>query len=428
MNDQQREQGSTPRQVIDGVGQAARTAGQSVGKVAGVAVGAAGKVFGRTLRLAQATPRLHMPGLGRRPGASPGIDQEELAAAETAAQAAAGPVRITCIDYGPDQMETHRIEPADLDAFLHPKRPDWTAVRWINVDGLTDPAVIRTMAKWYKLHPLAVEDVLHTPQRPKVEPFAGEGTFRARLFLIARMVLWDTEQEAPVSEQVSMFLGNRTVITFQERPGDVWDPIRERIAKPGSRLRTNDASFLVYALLDALVDFYYPVLERYGERLDDLEEQIHTARHLPEGMYRQVHRVRRELLLLRREIWPLREVLQVLQREPHENVSETTQMYLRDVYDHAVQIIDFIETAREIASGVADTYMNAASHRMNEVMKVLTVIATIFIPITFIAGVYGMNFEHMPELDEPWAYPTFWAVCAAVVAALLIFFRRRRWL
>ena len=228
------------------------------------------------------------------------------------------------------------------------------------------------------------------------------------------------------NEQVSIFLGHKTVLTFQENRGDVWDPIRQRIQTKGSRLRLNDASFLVYALLDAIVDHCFPILEYYGDRMEELEDLV-LSNH-QRSTISAIHKIKRELLLLRRAAWPMREVISILHKEPHECMSDVTRIYLRDIYDHIVQIIDIIETYRELANDLTETYISSISNRMNEVMKVLTVIGTIFIPLTFLAGVYGMNFHYFPELDQAWAYPAFWAVCIVVSGTMLVIFHRRGWL
>ena len=313
---------------------------------------------------------------------------------------------------------------SDLDDFIARHRPEWSVVRWINVDGLSDLGVIRALAEKYRLHPLAVEDVLHVPQRPRVQAYEEDGTYQARLFVIAReMELIDGSLR---TEQVSLFVGHRTLLTFQETPGDVWDPIRLRIHTAGSQLRRADASFLAYALIDAIVDEAFPILEHFGDRLEELEELV-LERPGPETA-REIHHVKRELLLMRRAMWPMREVLQKMQREPHECFSEITRTYIRDVYDHAIQIIDIVETYREVATGLTETYMTATSNRMNEIMKVLTVMGSIFIPLTFLAGVYGMNFHHFPELDWRWGYPLFWLICVLTAGGMLAWFRSRDWL
>jgi magnesium transporter len=216
------------------------------------------------------------------------------------------------------------------------------------------------------------------------------------------------------------------VLTFQQEPGDVWDPIRQRIQNKGSRLRTSDASFLAYSLLDAIVDQVFPILEHYGERMDALEMAIlDSPRH---DSLDKIHEIKRDLLLLRPVAWPVRELVLTLQRDPHECVSDATRVYLRDLYDHAVQMIEIVETYRERASDLTDSYMSGVSNRMNEIMKVLTIFSTIFIPLTFLAGVYGMNFTHFPELGLGFAYPAFWIVSAVAAGVMLLFFRRKGWL
>jgi magnesium transporter len=365
-------------------------------------------------------PRFSVPRVRKRskPGAVAGIELSEL---ERMA-AAGGPVTVTCIDYGPQQAQT--LEVTDLPSFLAAHRPEWATVRWINVDGLGDMSVIRGFAEKYRLHPLAVEDLLNVTHRPKVEAYADDGTIQDRLFIIARML--ELSEGHLRGEQISIFLGHRTVLTLQESPGDVWDGIRQRIKASGSRLRTNDASFLVHSLLDAIVDSCFPILEFYGDRLEDVEAEV-LASPTPAAI-QNIHALKRELLLLRRAVWPMREVISALQREQHPCMSDATRTYMRDVYDHTVQIIDIVETYREMATGLTETYMSAMSQRLNEVMKVLTIIGTIFIPLTFFAGVYGMNFKHFPEIEWVWGYGFFWAVCIVTAVTMVLWFRRRRWL
>ncbi|MEW6367603.1 MAG: magnesium/cobalt transporter CorA [Acidobacteriota bacterium] len=353
-----------------------------------------------------------------KPGALPGIEPHELSQLPSTPER----VHITCIDYSPEQVRVMEVE--DVDTFVGAHRPEWSSVRWINVDGLNDMKVIRAFAEKYRLHPLAVEDLLQIPHRPKAEAYSGHGSFQARVFVIARML--ELKSGHLKSEQVSIFIGHKTVLTFQESAGDIWDPIRVRIKTSGSRIRNNDASFLAYSLLDSMVDHCFPILEYYGDRLEELEEMV------LEGASREavheIHRLKRELLLLRRAVWPMREVINSLQREPHECLSETTRTYLRDIYDHTVQIIDMIETYREVATSLTETSMTAMSNRMNEIMKVLTVIGTIFIPLTFLAGVYGMNFHHLPELNWRWSYGMFWLICLVTAVTMLAWFKRRGWL
>lgn len=368
-------------------------------------------------------PHIHVPRLRKRkkPGAVAGIELSELARMPSA-QGAETTVTVTCIDYGPQRAQASEV--TDLAAFLEAHRPDWATVRWINVDGLNDMSVVRGLAEKYRLHPLAVEDLLNVTHRPKVEAYHEEGRLQARLFIIARMLeLADGHLRG---EQISLFLGHKTVLTFQESRGDVWDGIRQRIQIAGSRLRGNDASFLVHSLLDAIVDNCFPILEFYGDRLEDVEADV--LQHPTPSSIQEIHALKRELLLLRRALWPMREVISSLQREPHDCMSDATRTYMRDVYDHTVQIIDIVETYREMATGLTETYMSAMSQRLNEVMKVLTIIGTIFIPLTFFAGVYGMNFRHFPEIEWVWGYPFFWTVCVTTAVTMIVWFRKRQWL
>lgn len=330
-------------------------------------------------------------------------------------------VRITCVDYSPEQVEWQEI--ADLPSFLARHRPAWSHVRWINVEGLAKPDVIRSLAEKYEIHPLAVEDVLHNVQRPKAEDYPGSGDHPGRLFVVARAIAADGVELR--SEQVSIFLGRTTLLSFQERPGTIFASIRPRIETRGSRLRENDVSFLFYALVDGIVDGYFPVLERYSERLQNLDEEM--LEQPDRATWHKVQVVKRELLLLRRAAWPTRDLIAELLRERHECLSETTRTYFRDVYDHCVQILDLVEGYREITTALSETYMSAISNRMNEIMKVLTVISTIFIPLSFLAGVYGMNMR-VPENEWPGMYPVFWLICLAVAGSMLSWLKYRRWL
>ena len=268
------------------------------------------------------------------PGARPGIDLAELEGMPIPEVR----VPITCIDYSEDRVETRHITDKDFEEFIKSRREPWVKVRWINVDGLNDPAAIRALAIKYGFHPLAIEDLMSTGQRPKLEGYTAEGGRPPYLFLIVKMIqLVDKKLE---SEQISMFVGKQIVVTIQEAPGDIWDPIRARIEKPGSRLRELDASYLAYTLLDAIVDHCFPVLEHYGDHLEELEDLVldRPDRHT----ISDIHEVKRHLLLLRRAVWPMREVINSMQREPHECMSDTTRTYLRDVYDHIIQIMDII--------------------------------------------------------------------------------------
>lgn len=355
---------------------------------------------------------------GQAPGAKPGIEPHELASMPSEA----GQALVTCIDYATDEYGHEDV--TDVPAFLARHRPDWSAVRWINVAGIGDLGVVEALARKYHLHPLAIEDVLHVGQRPKLDSYGETGEYQARLFVVTRIL---TLVEGTLrAEQISIFLGHRTVLTFLEDPGDVWDPIRQRLATKGARLRQQDASFLVYSLLDAVVDHVFPILERYGDRLEELEEIL--LEKPDREAVQEVHRIKRDLLTIRHAVWPMREVIAGLMRETHECLSDATRLYLRDLNDHVTQIIEVVEAYREIVRGLAETYMTSLSVRTNEVMKVLTIVGTVFIPLTFLAGVYGMNFQHMPEIPMRWAYPAFWVVCVLVAIGMVVWFRRRDWL
>ena len=363
--------------------------------------------------VAERLPRLP----AHNPGAAAGIEHHEL----TQSSGDQTGVTVTCTDFSPESIQIERV--ADVDDFIARHRPEWAVVRWVNIDGLTDMRVLKAFAMKYDLHPLVVEDLIHVGQRPKAEDYPSTGEHQARLFIIGRMLeLCDGHVR---SEQIGFVLGHKTLLTFQEREGDVWDPIRQRLAAKGSRLREHDVSFLIYSLLDAMIDQCFPILEFYSELLEDLEDQ---ALETPTAeTIRRIHDVKRELLVVRRAVWPMREVIHSLQREKHECMSEVTRPYLRDLYDNCVQIIDLVETYREFATGLTEIYMSSLSIRMNEIMKVLTIMGSIFIPLTFLAGVYGMNMP-IPENQSPWMYPIFWIICVVTVMVMVRIFRRRGWL
>ncbi len=317
-----------------------------------------------------------------------------------------------------DLIEKSIEDPGEIPGYLQ-KYP----VTWINVDGLGDAETIRAIGEALGLHPLSLEDVLNAHQRAKLEEY-GE-----YLYVVARQVQPADEIQ---TEQISVFLGARFVVTLQEEAGDCFDPVRDRIRKAFGRVRKANADYLAYAVLDAVVDHYFPVLESVSDRLEMLEEEaIHAPRS---DLPARLQRARHDLLTLRRAVWPLREVLSTLYRDESPLVTADTRVYLRDCYDHVIQVIDVLETHREIASGLMDIYLSNVSHRMNEVMKVLTVIATIFIPLTFVSSIYGMNFDtrrspwNMPELE--WRYGYIFALVLMLVMALLLlaYFRRKGWL
>jgi magnesium transporter len=323
--------------------------------------------------------------------------------------------RITLIDYDQDRFEEREAEVKDCVPI-----EGATAVRWINVSGVSRLDIIEEIGKQFHLHPLLLEDIANTDQRPKLDDYTDY------LFVVLKMLYREGKNDAVIVEQVSLVFGPRYVISFQENGRDVFDPVRDRLRTGKGRIRGFGADYLVYSLIDAIVDQYFVILETLGERIERMDEQL-IARPKPATLS-MIHGVKRELLFLRKAVWPLREVINVLQRGESPLVKDATRIYLRDVYDHAMQVIDTIEAFREMTSVMMEVYMSSISYRINTVMKVLAVITTIFMPLTFIAGVYGMNFKYMPELDWRWGYPAVLAVMASVVVVMLVYFRKKEWL
>jgi magnesium transporter len=347
-----------------------------------------------------------------RPGTSPGT----LRPPETRMP---GPVRVTVIDYGPQGVTEKKIDRVqDLARFY-----DSPTVTWINVEGLHDVELIEKLGQMFGLHRLALEDVLNCGQRPKIEDY---GTYH---FIVMRSLLMRNGELE--TEQISFFLSGNFVITFQEVPGDSFEAVRERIRHGRGQIRQMGPDYLAYALIDALVDEFFPILENYGDRIEELESEI--LEDPTQETVRRIHGLKRELLLLRRAAWPEREVINAMQRQESDVIRPETQVFLRDCYDHTIQVIDMIETYRDLASSMLEVYLSSSSNRLNEVMKVLTIISTIFIPLNFIAGVYGMNFHpesspfNMPELDWYFGYPAVLAVMAATAGGLVLYFKRKGW-
>ena len=324
---------------------------------------------------------------------------------------------VTVIDYSETELreETlHKIE----ECFLLKDKP---TVTWINLEGIHDIPLIEKLGACYQIHPLTLEDILNTDQRPKIDDMENY------IFIVLKMLHYNDQGTDIVSEQVSLILGNNFVFSFQEGlKGDVFEPLRQRIRGSKGKIRKMGADYLAYAMLDGIVDNYFAVLEKLGEQIELLEEEVVTDPK-PETLQR-IHYFKREMLYIRRCVWPLREVVAALAKRESDLIKESTEIFLRDVYDHVVQIIDTIETFREMLSSMLDIYLSSLSNRLNQVMKVLTIIATIFIPLTFIVGLYGMNFKYMPELEWQWGYPFVLTIMISVVCIMLFFFRKRKWL
>jgi magnesium transporter len=290
---------------------------------------------------------------------------------------------------------------------------------WLNIDGVHDVALIEAIGAHFGIHPLTLEDVLSTRQRSKAE------SFDTYLYIVLKMLRYNPETRVIKSEQISLIVFPELLISFQESVGDVFDGVRERIGKEKSTIRKTACDYLAYALTDAIVDHYFLILETLGLDLESLEDELINS---PQAEAMQtIHALRHELIFLRKQVWPLREVINRLTREESAIFQDGTRLFMRDVYDHTIQIIDTIESYRDILAGFLDLYVSIVSYRMNEVMKTLTIIATIFIPITFIAGVYGMNFKHMPELDWRWGYAGVWALMLAAVAGMVTYCKRKKW-
>jgi magnesium transporter len=324
--------------------------------------------------------------------------------------------RITIFDYDEANLQEKEVQTVE-ECFPFKDEP---TVTWVNIDGVHDVEIVEKIGEHFGIHPLVQEDIVHTGQRPKMEDFDDY------LFIVIKMLFYDDEKDEISAEQVSLLIGDNYVISFQEKEGDVFEPVRERLRTRKGRIIKQGADYLAYALLDTIVDSYFSILEKTGDRIELLEEELITEPS--PGTVGIIQRMKREMIFLRKSIWPLREVIASLERDESPLIRESTNVFLRDVYDHTIQVIDTVEALRDMIGGMLDIYLSSVSNRMNEVMKVLTIIATIFIPLTFIAGVYGMNFENMPELRVPWAYPVVWVVMGVVGLLMVLFFRRKRWL
>ena len=344
------------------------------------------------------------------PGTQPGT----LAAH---AEAGDAPVRITSFRYDANRCEEGSVPPSGIPSLSPPEG----GVLWLDVSGLSDPSVVRAIGERFGFHTLALEDVLNVPQRPKVEWYENH------LLVVLREI-----RHPQPGEQVSFFLGDRVVVSFQERPGDGFDPVRERLRQGKGRIRSEGADFLLYALCDSVLDSFFPTLEKLGDEVEEMEERVLVS-PVPET-FLDIRRLKRDLLEVRHAVWPARDALNLLLIEEHALIRPGTKVFFRDCYDHTIQLMDMVETFREMASGLVDEYMSAVSNRMNEIMKVLTVMASIFIPLTFIVGLYGMNFDtkaspyNMPELTWTYGYPALLLLMAVVAGGMLYYFRRKRWI
>jgi magnesium transporter len=322
---------------------------------------------------------------------------------------------MTLIDYGEEAFEQRQIDISGLKEL----RSLETGIRWLNVEGLNEVEVLEAIGKIFNLHPLILEDILNTDQRPKIDVNDDY------IYISAKMLFYDKEAGEFDIDQVSFILGKNYVISVSEKDTDVFEPVIKRLQQGMSRFRKLGADYLAYSLLDVIVDNYFAVLEGFGEKVEFVEDEmvVRTSRQT----LRTIHKLKRQILFLHKSVWPLREVLSFLERGESLLVQETTEIYIRDLYDHIVQVMDTTETLRDILSSMLDVYLSSSSNRMNEIMKVLTIISTVFMPLSFIVGVYGMNIRNMPELNWPWMYPVLWLIMICISISMLIYFKRKKW-
>jgi magnesium transporter len=325
-------------------------------------------------------------------------------------------VKLSVISYDEVNFQEQEVDAVEKAAAFRKKG----SVMWLNVDGVHKPEIIEQVGRSFGVHPLVLEDIADTGQRPKMEDFDDY------IFITLKMFRFGKKENEIKTEQISLVLGNGFVVSFQEAEGDVFDPIRERLRNNKGRIRKAGADYLVYALMDAVVDNYFLIMEKLGETIEEIEDKL--VINPTSETVQKIHDLKRQLIFLRKSVWPLREVISRLERSESPLILKSTFVYLRDVYDHTIQVMDSVDTFRDTLSGMLDIYLSSVSNRMNEVMKVLTVIATIFIPLTFIAGIYGMNFKDMPELGQIWGYPATLLLMLAIALVMVIFFRRKKWM
>jgi len=331
----------------------------------------------------------------------------------------AGPVRFSLIQYGEGGFREEELKTLD-ECLSRLATPPSDVITWLDVGGLHDVRTVEELGKRFSLHPLLLEDVVNTEQRPKREEYADV------LYIVVKMLSADPDRQRFEVEQVSLVLMPRVLISFQENGGDVFKPVRDRLRSGKGKLKNQQADYLVYSLIDAVVDQYFAVLELTGERIALIEDRLLEGPSL-ETLH-DLHATKRDLLFLRRAVWPLREVLSALERGHSDLIAEATRVYFRDVYDHVVQVIDTVETLRETGAQMLDVYLSSTTYRMTGVMKVLTIITTIFMPLSLVTGLYGMNFRYMPGLNSTWGFASVLAVMLTIGIVMIAIFRKKRWL
>lgn len=324
--------------------------------------------------------------------------------------------RITLIDYDESQFLEKEVKLVE-ESFPFKDKP---SVTWINIDGIHEIDIIEKIGKYFGVHPLILEDILNTEKRPKMEDL------ETYIYITLKILKQMDNSDKILSEQVSLIIGSNFVISLLERENDIFNPIKDRIRSGKGHIRKMGPDYLAYSLIDAIVDNYFIIMEKFGEKIEAMEEEL--VKNPTPVTLKSLHDTQRELMLLRKSVWPLREVVNNMLRAESNLIHESTLIYLRDVYDHTIEIIDMIEGLRDMVSRMFDMYLSSISNKLNEIMKVLTIIATIFIPLTFIVGVYGMNFEYMPELRSRWGYPAIWAILISVAILMLNYFRKNKWI
>ena len=324
---------------------------------------------------------------------------------------------ITLMDYDAMHFQETKIKTLD-EIFPFKNR---STVTWVDVEGVHKVTMLKKLGERFGLHPLVVEDILNTEERAKMEDFGDY-----ILIVLKIPYYYDSKSNGIEIEQISLILGPNFLVSFQERERDVFRPIREQLRNDKGRIRKLGADFLAYALVDSIVDTCFTVLEELGESMESLEQEV-VINPLPETS-QMIHNLKREMILMRKSVWPFREIVGVLEKGQSPLIHDSTKIFLSDVYDHTIEVIETVEIFRDMLSSILDLYISSVSNKTNEVMKVLTIIATIFIPLTFITGIYGMNFTYMPELGWRWGYPVVWLVVIGIGMAMLMYFRKKKWL
>jgi magnesium transporter len=324
-------------------------------------------------------------------------------------------VKIKLIDYGASEYSEQDIENIEQ---CFPYKDDHT-ITWINIDGIHETDILEKLGECFGFHPLILEDILNTHQRPKVEDFNDY------IYFVLKMIDYSAKANVISIEQVSIIIGKNYVISLQEKPLEIYEPIRNRIKNDKSKIRNAGSDYLAYLLIDSIIDNYFSVLEKIGEKIENVENRL--VANPTQKTLKTIYNLKRNMLYMRKSTWPLREIISRLERGEISLINDSTRIYIRDIYDHIIQVIDTIETFRDMLSGMVDIYLSSISNRLNEVMKILTIISTIFIPITFIASIYGMNFRFMPEISWKWSYLVVWAIILFIIIYMVIYFKRKKW-